>query len=173
MEFCEPKRLGLHRSFEMVAAPSAKTFYYRDEQKRVIEPGWRDEHRLRQVNGPLIYAVTDSCSVVRYIGKWVSKTPLYARWFRRNHIHHQTSSRKRFIAELDAGRTPLTVWSASAVEIREQPIPRETQNLSERRLVENLEGLWIARWRKQLWNIQEPLVAPEFFDGEYWRLVAP
>jgi len=171
--FGEPQRLGLHRSFEMVAAPVNKTFFYRNEHKRVIEPGWTDPHRLHNIPGPLIYAVTDLDGLVRYIGKWVSETPLYARWFRHEHIHHQTSSRKRFIAELDAGRGPLTVWSASAQELRRFPLPSDTTRLSAKQFIENLEALWINRWRGQLWNKACPAGAAAFSDGEYWRLLEP
>ena len=166
---CEPQRLGLHRAFEMIAAPVGKTFFYRNEHKRVIEPGWRDEHRLRRISGPLLYAVTDSKGFVRYIGKWVSETPLYARWFRHDHIHHQTSSRKKFLAELDAGRTPLTVWSASARELRQHRLPAESLCLSDKALVENLEALWIFRWRSDLWNKSCPAISPDFSDGNYWK----
>lgn len=167
--FSDPKRLGLHRAFQMIGAPIGRTFFYRNEHKRVIEPGWKDFQRLHNVEGPLIYAVTDFKGVVRYFGKWVSETPLYARWFRHDHIHHQTSSRKQFISELDAGRGPLTVWSASARELRQLPLTSNSLRLSDRQLVENLEALWIIRWRAQLWNKACPPIIPEFSDGEYWR----
>lgn len=172
MEFRKPQYLGMQRSFEMIAAPRGKTFRYRNEDKRIIEPGWRDEHRLRKIMGPLIYAVTDSEGVVRYFGKWVSQTPLYARWFRHDRIHHQTSSRKKFIEALDAGKSPLTVWSAAAGELRRLPMPKETSEFDDQRFIENLEALWIQRWRSQLWNKQVPSLNPGFSDGNFWQSAA-
>lgn len=159
MLFCEPKKLGLQRAFEMLSAPTNETFFYRNDHKRVIKTGWIDEIRLHRINGPLVYAVTDRGGTVRYIGKWVSQTPLYARWFRHNHIHHQTSSRKHYISELDAGRGPLTVWSAAADEIRRMPLPPGAEEYSDRELIEYLEALWINRWKTQLWNKAVPSTA--------------
>lgn len=165
--FCSPDRLGLERAFVMTAAPPGKTFFYRQEHKRVIESCVIDDRRLRSLAGPLIYAVTDSAGAMRYVGKWVSTTPLYARWFRHDVVHHQTSSRTFYLSELDAGRAPLTVWSLSATELRHripaQPLMTDVQ------LIENLEGLWIQRWGPQLWNKQRPPVAPGFSDGDYWK----
>lgn len=167
--FKKPEKLGLHKVFEMVDAPIGKTFHYRNEDKRVIELGWSNEHRLRNIKGPLIYVVTDSEGILRYVGKWVSGTPLYQRWFRRMHLHHQTSSRNIFISELDNGKSPLIVWSASAIEIKKLPLPNLAINLSNRDLVENLEALWIKRWKMQLWNKSLEPMLPEFTDGDYWQ----
>ena len=158
--------LGMHPAFEMTAAPANKTFFYRGEHKRVIEPRIVDDHRLRRVAGPLLYCVSDQPGVLRYVGKWVTETPLYARWFRHGHVHHQTSSRRHYLDELDNGRHPLLVWSASASELRTRMPPSSLSNYD---LAEALEGLWIARWRSQLWNKNRPSFPAAFTDGEYWR----
>jgi hypothetical protein len=126
-----------------------------------------DERRLRSVAGPLIYAVSDCDGAMRYVGKWVSATPLYARWFRHDVVHHQTSSRTFYLRELDAGRGPLTVWPLSAPELRQLLPPHD--GLSDTRLVENIEGLWIERWGSQLWNRQRPPYDNTFHDGDFWR----
>jgi hypothetical protein len=164
--FSDIRALGMEPVFEMIAAPADKTFFYRREHKRVIEPRVLDERRLRGVPGPLVYGVTDHSGVLRYIGKWVSPTPLYARWFRHEHIHHQTSSRRHYLEELDHGRSPLMVWSASARELRSR-LP--SSDLTDYSLAEALEGLWVARWRPQLWNKNRPPYPERFTDGEYWR----
>lgn len=165
--FSNIRSLGVEAAFEMVAAPENKTFFYRGEHKRVIESRILDDSRLRHVAGPLVYCVADQSGVLRYVGKWVSETPLYARWFRHEHIHHQTSSRRYYLEEIDAGRSPLIVWSASARELRSR-LPIST--LSDYALAEALEGLWIARWRSQLWNKNRPAFPATFTDGEYWSL---
>jgi hypothetical protein len=90
-ELSDPARLGLHKAFEMVGAPLGKTFRYREEDRRIIEPGWRDAARLHTVKGPLLYVIAVYKGVVRYIGKWTSQTPLYSRWFRLGHISHASS----------------------------------------------------------------------------------
>ncbi len=164
--FSDIQALGMQPVFEMIAAPANKTFFYRGENKRVIESRILDEYRLRRVAGPLLYCVADQSGVLRYVGKWVTETPLYARWFRHDHIHHQTSSRRHYLDELDNGRGPLVVWSASASELRPR-IP--SQSLSNYDLAEALEGLWITRWRSQLWNKSLPSFPAAFTDGEYWR----
>jgi hypothetical protein len=162
-----PRELGLVATFEMIAAPAGKTFFYRKEHKRVIDARVLDSARLHDVRGPLIYGVTDHRGDLRYVGKWVSLTPLYARWFRREHVHHQASSRGFYLDELDAGRGPLTVWSSSAVELRDRiALARGLTNVA---LVDAVEALWIRRWREQLWNRKLPAVPPGFSDGEYWK----
>lgn len=165
--FQRPEALGLHRTMTMVAAPKGKTFHYRGEDKRVVEHGWTDEFRLRKVEGPIVYAVADDRGTVRYFGRHLARTPVYARWFRHGYIHHQRASRSRYIAELDAGRVPLTLWSASARELRRM-VPSAHQGMSDEQLASNLEGLWVKRWRPQLWNSQLPPVSPHFDDGSYW-----
>jgi len=172
MTLPSPVNLGLHPAFRMVRAPLGKTFFYRGEHKRVIETEIIDGQRLRRIPGPLIYAVTDQSGAIRYIGKWVSPTPLYARWFRHETVHHHKQSRDCYLAELDAGRGPLTVWSASASELR-RLLPSAV-SLLDHELVVALEGLWVRRWRSQLqWNYQTPKEPPAGFDdGEYWRVTA-
>lgn len=158
--------LGMEPAFEMISAPVGETFHYRSEHKRVILPRVVSEFRLRRVAGPLIYVVADHSGALRYVGKWVSETPLYARWFRHEHIHHQTSSRRHYIQELDSGRGPLVVWSASASELREK-VPKSL--LADAAFVEAIEGLWITRWKQQLWNKNSVSYPIGFTDGEYWR----
>jgi hypothetical protein len=165
--FCHTHTLGLEAAFDMVAAPQGRTFFYRNMDKRVIEAKVLSEHRLHSVKGPLVYGVTDSVGVLRYVGKWVSKTPLYARWFRHEFLHHQSSSRAYYLIELDRGRGPLRVWSASVAELR--PRLGSAGGRSDTELAEALEALWITRWKPQLWNRQTPTVPAGFTDGEYWR----
>jgi hypothetical protein len=164
--FSDIHALGLEPAFEMVEAPIDRTFFYRSEHKRIIQPRVLNEVRLRRVAGPLIYCVADHQGILRYVGKWVSETPLYARWFRHEHIHHQTSSRRHYLEEIDAGRSPLVVWSASASELRSHTPPTELTNYA---FVEALEGLWVSRWRSQLWNKNRPSFPLTFTDGEYWK----
>lgn len=109
--------------------------------------------------------VTDSESIVRYIGKHEASTPVGSRWYRRGHIHH-ASSRNHVIAELDAGRGPCMLWSASVDELRSR-LPATTRHWDAAILAQGLEAEWIARWRPQLWNQRlEPTVAG-FTDGQY------
>lgn len=164
--FTDIRALGMEPVFEMVSAPANKTFFYRREHKRVIAPRVLDDYRLRGVVGPLVYAVADYRGTLRYVGKWVSTTALYARWFRHGHIHHQASSRRHYLEELDQGRSPLIVWSASARELRSR-LP--ATDLSDYALAEALEGLWVTRWRSQLWNKNCPPYPAGFSDGEYWK----
>ena len=165
--FSHTRALGLEAAFDMVSAPQDRTFFYRNKDKRVIEATVLNEHRLHSVRGPLIYAVTDSADVLRYVGKWVSKTSLYSRWFRHDFLHHQSSSRTYYLMELDRGRGPLRVWSASVAELR--PLLGISGVRSDTDLAEALEALWITRWKSQLWNRQTPSVPGGFTDGEYWR----
>lgn len=165
--FRHPDALRLHPTLTMVEAPKDETFYYRGEHKRVIRHGWTDEHRLNSVDGPIVYVVTDHAGAVRYVGRHLAETPLRARWFRHGTIHHQAASRKQYLAELDASRGPLTVWSAAARELRDV-LPRAAHSLTERDLATGLEALWVARWRDQLWNTQRPKLVPGFDDGSYW-----
>jgi len=166
--FSAPQSLGLQRAIELVSAPTGHTFFYRNEHKRVIEHGWRDEYRCKQIRGPLLYAVTDGAGVVRYFGKWESDTALDSRWYRHSYIHHQTTTRQRILAELDSGRGPLSVWAASVREIRNE-LPAETRSLREKDLAVALEAAWINRWKCQLWNKQRPSMLHGFSDGNYWR----
>lgn len=165
--FSNPRALGLDPTLQMVAAPIGMTFHYRAEDKRVIEHGWTDEQRLNRIYGPLVYVVTDRAGVVRYIGRHLAETPLRSRWFRHGHIHHHPERRKNYLAELDAGRGPLMVWSAAARELRPR-LPRAAQTMSERDIASNLEALWVKRWSNQLWNKQQGRLVPGFDDGAYW-----
>lgn len=149
----------------MTTAPTGRTFFYRNEHKRVIEAHVLNEHRLHTIRGPLVYGVTDPAGVHRYVGKWVSETPLYSGWFRREHLHHQTSSRTVYLRELDAGRGPLCVWSASAAELR--PFLGSSVPASNIALAAALEALWIRRWKLQLWNVNMPALRSACDDGEY------
>jgi hypothetical protein len=148
MEFSKPQKLALHRAMEMVSAPLGKTFFYRGEHKRIITPGWFDEHRLKIVLGPSVYAVTDAQGIVRYFGRHLDETPVYSRWFRHGFIHHQRSSRTAYLVELDAERAPLTLWTSSVAELRTY-LPEECQHLCTIELAKNLEALWVNRWRQQ------------------------
>lgn len=168
MDTITPAQLGLHKTLEMVNAPQGKTFYYRNERKRVIEHGWFDAYWLDRVTGPTIYAVTDHAGTIRYFGKHAAETPIRSRWFRHGFIHHQKSSRNRFIAELDAGRGPLQLWSVPVRALRSR-LPEQSSGLSDTVLVAELESLWVARWRGQLWNKVVPPRCATFHDGEYWR----
>lgn len=170
-EFSEPTRLGLFKAFEIVGAPVGQTFFYRKENRRIIEMGWHDPHRLRGIRGPLLYVVTDYQGVVRYTGKWVTDTPLYQRWFRHSYISHHPNVRNRIIEEIDAGRKPLAVWSASASEIRQTLMPEEASDLTDRELVEQLEVRWISGLKQQLWNRSFPRTAVALTDGDYWKAV--
>jgi hypothetical protein len=150
-----PQSLGLFRTLEMVRAPKDRSFFYRGMDKRIIEVGFTDERWLDREPGPTIYAVTDQSGTIRYVGKHEANTPLRSRWFRHGHIHHQQSSRTFYIAELDAGRGPLTLWSAPVhtLLLRLSPAAR---SMSPKALVAELEAAWIARLRPQLWNKQRP-----------------
>ena len=166
--FRQPERMGLIRTLQFVGAPDGQTFYYRKKHKRVIEVVSVDEHRLRKLPGPSIYAVTDSGGVVRYIGKHENATPVGSRWYRHAFVHH-ASSRNHIISELDAGRGPLTLWSAAVAEIRRMTLPEAALALGDIKLLKALEAHWINRWRSQLWNKRKEPEMPDFSDGEYWR----
>lgn len=163
-----PEALGLEKAIEMVAARQ-ETFFYRNKHKRIIDHRVINEHRWKKIHGPLVYVVTDHQGQIRYIGKWETATPLYSRWLRHKTIHHQESTRNRYIAELDAGRGPLTVWSASVAELKDR-LPSAMQGIDDASLAAGLEALWIRRWKEQLhWNDRlEPLL-DGFYDGDYWK----
>lgn len=164
----DPAALGLIPTLELSRAPKGQTFEYRGEHKRVIESAWADVTRLRKVKGPCIYLVTNSEGIVRYIGKHEGATPVGSRWYRRGHIHH-ASSRNHIIAELDDGRGPCMLWSASVDELRSR-LPAPVQHWDAVILAQGLEAEWIARWRPQLWNQRlEPAVAG-FTDGQYMQV---
>lgn len=163
-----PEALGMEKAIEMVAARK-ETFFYRNQHKRIIDHRVINEHRWKKIAGPLVYVVTDHQGLIRYIGKWETATPLHSRWLRHKTIHHQERARNLYIAELDAGRGPLTVWSASVAELKGR-LPSVMQGMADANLAAGLEALWIRRWKEQLlWNERlEPLL-DGFHDGEYWK----
>jgi hypothetical protein len=162
-----PTHLGMEKVIELVAA-RRETFFYRQAHKRIIDHRVVNEHRWQTIAGPLLYAVCDRSGEIRYIGKWVTSTPLKARWLRHNTVHHQECARNLYIAELDAARGPLSVWSTSILELKSR-LPKGVQGLPEKQLAADLEGLWIQRWKSQLsWNSKLEPVRPGFHDGDYW-----
>lgn len=163
-----PEALGMEKVIEMVAVRQ-ETFFYRNKHKRIIDHRVINERRWKKIDGPLVYAVTDHQGLIRYIGKWETPTPLHSRWLRHKTIHHQERTRNLYIAELDAGRGPLTVWSISVAELKNR-LPRAMQCLTGSSLAAGLEALWIRRWKEHLfWNERiEPLL-DGFHDGEFWK----
>lgn len=163
-----PEALGMEKVIEMVSARQ-ETFFYRNKHKRIIDHRVINERRWKNIDGPLLYAVTDHLGLIRYIGKWEASTPLHSRWLRHKTIHHQERARNLYIAELDAGRGPLTVWSTSIAELKSR-LPSAIRGLAGASLAAGLEALWIRRWKEQLlWNDRlEPLL-DGFHDGEYWK----
>lgn len=171
-----PERLGLRKTLEFKAAPESKTFFYKKRVKEdyefcrkgwvpIIQPGFEDRFRFRELRGPFLYAVADSEGVVRYLGKSY-ETTLSSRWIRPTPYLHHKQSRDHIIQELRAGRGPLWLWSTSAAELR--PLMPQHDGISDQCLVKALEALWLSRWCSGLWNSKlEPLV-PGFDDGSYW-----
>lgn len=167
--FVTPEALGMEKVIEMLSARQ-ETFFYRNKHKRIIDHRVINERRWKNIDGPLLYAVTDHQGQIRYIGKWETATPLHSRWLRHKTIHHQERARNIYIAELDAGRGPLAVWSTSVAELKNR-LPDAMRGLTGANLAAGLEALWIRRWKDQLlWNERiEPLLVG-FHDGEYWKL---
>ena len=163
-----PELLGMERAIELTASRS-ETFFYRNMNKRIIDHRVVNERRWKGIEGPLLYAVTDKFGHLRYIGKWITSTALNARWIRHQTIHHQESTRNIYLAELDAGRGPLAVWSVSVAELKRR-LPGATTALHPKDIAVGLEALWIHRWKDQLkWNTRIEPVPLGFTDGEYWR----
>lgn len=163
-----PEKLGMEKTIELTASRS-ETFFYRDMHKRIIDHKVVNEKRWKNVVGPLVYVVTDNTGNIRYVGKWVTATSLYARWIRHKTIHHQESTRNRYLSELDAGRGPLAVWSVSVDELRKK-LPANITNQDPKEIAAGLEAIWIQRWKAQLhWNTRLEPVPLGFSDGEYWR----
>ena len=168
--------LGLSKTLQFTSAPRGKTFYYSKRKNEehggylpVIESGWEDSYRFRRTEGPFLYAVVDVAGQVKYIGKsW--ETFLYQRWIRpQPNIHHK--ERRDFIlGELNAGRGPLHMWSATATELKRR-IPHHA-TMEDRSFVKALEALWVDRWRTALWNVKLEPLTPGFHDHEYWRAPA-
>ncbi|MGZ8212884.1 MAG: exonuclease domain-containing protein [Methylosarcina sp.] len=166
--FISPKMLGMEKVIELVNARK-DTFFYRKMHKRIIDHTVVNEKRWKSIPGPLLYAVSDKSGIIRYIGKWVTANAIYNRWIRHNTIHHQESTRNRYISELDSGNGPLSVWSVSVKELRSK-LPKHVQMLADREIAEGLEGLWINRWYQQLsWNERRELVPANFDDGSFWQ----
>lgn len=172
--------LGLSRTLEFSGAPPGQTFYYhkrRDElhggHLPVIESRWEDPVRFRKTEGPFIYAVVDAAGAVRYIGKSFEKF-LQQRWLRPQPYIHHKSTRDRILAELNAERGPLNLWSSTAAEMK-QRIPHHSA-LPDRTFIAGLEALWLQRWRPIpgcLWNEKNETLIPGFDDLEYWKAVEP
>jgi DNA polymerase-3 subunit epsilon len=163
-----PQQLGMEKAIELTASRK-ETFFYRDMHKRIIDHRIVNERRWKEVVGPLLYAVTDQFGHVRYVGKWVTSTALNARWIRHKTIHHQESSRNIYLAELDAGRGPLAVWSISVDEIKRK-LPSHVSTMHPKDIAVGLEALWIQRWKSQFtWNTRAEPVPSGFVDGDYWR----
>lgn len=162
-----PNKLRMEKVIELVGARQ-ETFFYRQKHKRIIDHRVLNEERWRNVCGPLLYAVTDNSGLIRYVGKWETKTALYSRWIRHDTIHHSESARNAYLRELDAGRGPLEVWSISVKELLPF-LPVEIRKWDEVRIASNLEGLWIRRWKEQMkWNRRIEPIEPEFSDGDFW-----
>ena len=147
----------------MMTAASREIFFYRNMNKRVIQFKTVDTNRFERLGGPLIYVVTDIGGVIRYVGRHLAGTPLRSRWIRRDHLHHQESSRNLFIAHLEAGDGDLLVSCASAPEIH-RALPSTRSIGDARTLVCALEALWIRRYGRNLWNVQAPAVPAGFTD---------
>jgi hypothetical protein len=168
--------LGLSKTLQFTSAPGGRTFFYSKRKNEdhgghlpVIESGWEDPHRFRFTEGPFLYAVVDSAGQVKYMGKSWEKF-LYQRWLRpQPHIHHK-ESRDFILTELNAGRGPLHMWSATATELKKR-IPRHAA-MEDRAFIKALEALWVHRWRDSLWNDRLEPLTPGFDDNEYWRAPA-
>lgn len=164
-----PSMLGMEKTIELTAA-RRDTFHYRGMDKRRIDHRVIHERRWKKVAGPLVYAVTDASGAIRYIGKWVSPTPLCSRWVRHDTIHHQERTRNLYIEDLDAGRGPIAVWSVSVAELLPR-LPTHVRQRPLKEIAEGLEAVWIQRWKQKLdWNHRIEPVPPGFEDGEFWRL---
>ena len=172
-----PSQLGLSRTLQFTSAPAGRTFYYAKRKNEpngghlpVIESTWEDTVRFRRTPGPFIYAVADREDSVKYIGKSWEKY-LHQRWLRPQPYIHHRESREHVLAELNAGRGPLHLWSASATEMK-RVLPAHA-SLPDRDLIAALEALWLDRWLPHLWNWRPEPVPPGFTDFEYWRPSAP
>jgi hypothetical protein len=130
------------------------TFHYRNMDKRVIDYSILDDSRWSRVAGPTLYLVTDTSGLTRYVGKHEGQGPIRSRWIRRNHLHHQESSRNRYIAHLESGSGVLTLRTLSSAELRE--LARESPNTgqADAQLVRAAEAILIDQlWATGLlWN---------------------
>lgn len=159
-----PESLRMELAIELHGVRD-ETFFYRGEHKPIIDYRVINNKRWSSTPGPLLYGVTDTAGVIRYIGKSLELGGLRSRWLRRTHIHHG-STRKFYMKELTAVRKPLQVWSVSTAELRRVLPP---SSFNDRTIAQGLEALWQHRWKSQLAWIKraEPLV-PGFDDGNYW-----
>ncbi len=149
--------LGLRPVFAMTGARRER-FHYRGMDKRVIDFTVQDNARWTRLGGPCVYCVFDAAGVLRYVGKHQATTPLRARWIRRDHLHHQETSRNCYLSHFDGGAGMLTVCSITALEIWEG-MPATRSETSQVGVAVALEALWIDRHFPSLWNgRREPLV---------------
>lgn len=155
----KPQMLGMQPAIQMHTAHN-ETFFYRGIDKRIIGYSVLEEKAWNSILGPLVYAVTDSAGIVRYVGKWVSSTPLKSRWIRRGHIHHHEATRNNYLKEIESGRGPLTLWVSSAEELAGR-LGLATQDVpSIKQLAALLELKLFDEWRIQLsWNHIRPTVS--------------
>ena len=159
-----PQNLRMELAIELHGVRD-ETFFYRGEHKPIIDYRIVNNKRWSSTPGPLLYGVTDTSGVIRYIGKSLELGGLRSRWVRRNCIHHG-GTRKFYMEELTNVRRPLQVWSITTVELRRLLPP---SSFDDRIIAKGLEALWQHRWKSQLRWIKrvEPLVAG-FDDGDYW-----
>lgn len=156
--FLKPQMLGMQPAIQMHTAHN-ETFFYRGIDKRIIGFTVVGKDAWGSINGPLLYAVTDAQGVIRYVGKWVSSTPLKSRWIRRGHIHHHEATRNNYLKEIESGRGPLTLWVSSAEELAKRLGVASKDAPSIKQLAAQLELKLFDEWRLQLsWNHMRPTV---------------
>lgn len=152
-----PNTLGMQKVVELVSA-GQDTFFYRGKHKRKVAHKVINDHRWNSIEGPLLYAVADVDGLIKYVGKWVSTTPLQSRWVRHGTIHHHERTRNLYIGHLDAGFAPLSIWSVSIAELHPH-LPTAIGDLSEKEIAMGLEALFIKTWQGQFdWNKTIPSV---------------
>ena len=154
-----PQSLGMQPAIQMHTAHH-ETFFYRGKNKRIIGFSVVEEKAWNSVPGPLVYAVTDGQGVVRYIGKWVSNTPLRSRWIRHGFIHHHEATRNHYLREIESARARLTVWVVTAEELAGRLGFTAGDDLSSKQVAAHLELKLFDKWRSQLsWNHTRPAVS--------------
>lgn len=159
-----PENLRMELAIELHGVRD-ETFFYRGEHKPIIDYRVINNKRWSSTPGPLLYGVTDTAGVIRYIGKSLELGGLRSRWLRRTHIHHG-GTRKFYMEELTAVRKPLQVWSVSTAELRRVLPP---SSFDDRMIAQGLEALWQHRWKSQLvWIKRVETLVPGFDDGNYW-----
>lgn len=157
-----PDNLGMQMAVELVSARQ-DTFFYRGIHKRIIEHKVVNNARWSTIKGPLLYCVADRNGVIRYVGKWVTSTPLYARWIRHSTIHHHEQSRNLYLEQLDANLGPLSIWSVSIEELL-PCLPADIKALPTKEIAMGLEALFVNNWKEQQlhWNDKSIQVPPLF-----------